>query len=72
MKFVLDTNVLIDYCVNERPEKTTATQLITELTNNSHTILAPANIVNDFFYIINNLFIRQGFNFEANVRAQVI
>ena len=72
MKFVLDTNVLIDYCINERPEKTTTTQLITELTNNSHTILVPANIVNDFFYIINNLFNRQGFNLEANVRAQVI
>lgn len=70
MKFVLDTNVLIDYCVNERPEKTTAIQLISELTNNRHTILMPANIVNDFFYIINNLFARQGFKLEANVRTQ--
>lgn len=70
MKFVLDTNVLIDYCINERPEKTTAIQLISELTNNNHTILAPANIVNDFFYIINNLFARQVFKLEANVITQ--
>ena len=71
MKYVLDTNILLDYCLRCRGQQKQTVEMLKLITNNDHLCFAPSNIANDFFYILERLIKTQNFDISSETRNKL-